>query len=92
MIEAAMPTSACKDSLRAIAQDNPDFTRELLEDAVNTMLRGDLDEGGVFLKDYVNATIGFAELGRRMGKDDKNLMRLLSPRADPAAPTLMAIV
>lgn len=92
MIEAAMPTIAYKDSLRAIAQDNPDFTRELLEDAVNAMLRGDLDEGRIFLKDYVNATIGFAELGRRMGKDDKNLMRSLCPRGNPAASTLIAIV
>jgi len=87
-----MRTIAYKGSLWAIAEDNPAFASELFEDAINAMLRGELDEGRVFLKDYVNATIGFAELGRRMGKDDKNLMRALGPRGNPTAANLMAII
>ena len=87
-----MPTLSYAKSLRAIAERNPDFVPELLEDAANAILNGEMDDGRVFLKDCVNATIGFAELGRRLGRDPKNLMRSLRPDGNPTASNLMAIL
>lgn len=87
-----MPTVSYKDSLQAIAEQDPTFAEDMLADAVTAMLSGNLNEGRILLKDYVRSTLGFAELGRRMGKDEKNIMRSLSPRGNPTASNLMAIV
>lgn len=64
----------------------------MLEDAINAMLSGDLDEGRILLRDYVNATIGFQELAQRTGKHDKNLMRSLGLNGSPTAANLFEII
>ena len=74
-----MPTVPYKDSLKAIVERNPHMAAEMLEDAINALLAGELDEGRLLLRQYVNATIGFPELARLTGKADKNLMRSLGP-------------
>jgi DNA-binding phage protein len=78
--------------MKSMVDDNPEMGTHMLEDAINAMLQGNLSEGRVHLKEYVSATIGFAELGRRMDKDSKNLMRSLAPRGNPTAENLLAIV
>lgn len=87
-----MPTVSFKDSLKAIADRNPDFANNILEDAVNAMLTGDINEGRIHLRDYVNATIGFSELAKRTGRIDKNLMRSLSEKGNPTASNLFEII
>ena len=87
-----MPTVPYKDSLKAMVAQNPHMAAEMLEDAINALLAGELDEGRLLLRQYVNATIGFAELARRTGKADKNLMRALGPSGSPTAANLFQIV
>ena len=87
-----MPTVPYKDSLKAMADRDPVFADGILEAAVNAMLAGDLEEGRIHLRDYVNATIGFKELARRTGRLDKNLMRSLGPKGSPTAANLFEIV
>lgn len=87
-----MPTVSYKDSLKAMVERNPHMAAEMLEDAINALLAGELDEGRLLLRQYVNATIGFPELARRTGKADKNLMRTLGPTGSPTAANLFQIV
>ena len=87
-----MPTVPFSDSLKAIADRDPDFANNILEESINAMLSGDLDTGRIHLRDYVHATIGFKELARRTGKNDKNLMRSLSPKGNPTASNLFEII
>lgn len=87
-----MPTTLYKDSMRAMVERNPDMATEMLEDTINALLAGDLDEGRLLLRQYVNATIGFPELARRTGKADKNLMRTLGPSGSPTAANLFQII
>ncbi|MGL1889776.1 MAG: hypothetical protein OCD76_24900 [Reichenbachiella sp.] len=87
-----MPTVPFKYSLKAIASRDPDFANNILEDAVNAMLTGNLDDGRIHLRDYINATIGFPELAKRTGKIDKNLMRSLSEKGNPTASNLFEII
>ena len=87
-----MPTVPYRESLKNIADKNPEFSRELLQDAVDALLSGEVDDGRIMLRDYVNATMGFKELARRTGKIDKNLMRSLSTQGNPTAANLMEIV
>ena len=87
-----MPTTSYKDSMKAVVARNPQMATEMLEDAINALLAGELDEGRLLLRQYVNATIGFGELARRTGKVDKNLMRALGPSGSPTAANLFEII
>jgi DNA-binding phage protein len=87
-----MPTISYNDSLKGMIGQKPELGAELLEDAVNSLLAGDLDEGRLLLRQFVNATIGFKELAARTGKIDKNLMRTLSISGNPTAANLFEIV
>lgn len=52
-----------KERVRARAQSDPGFRRALLQEAVERMLDGDVDTGKLVLRDYINTTLGFEELG-----------------------------
>ncbi len=48
--------------------------------------------GKSLLRDYVNATIDFVELGGLTDKSPKSLMRMLSPNGNPRARNLFEII
>ena len=87
-----MPTVPYNDSLKAMIASRPALATEMLEGAINSLLEGELEEGRLLLRQYVNATIGFQELARRTGKQDKNLMRSLSASGNPTAANLFEII
>lgn len=87
-----MPTVPYNDSIKAMVERNPRMAIEMFEDAINALLAGELEEGRLLLRQYVNATIGFQELARRTGKQDKNLMRTLSASGNPTVANLFDII
>ena len=74
-----------------IARD-PAFRNALLEEGVECLLSGEVDVGKSVLRDYVNATIGFQELGGLTHKSPKSLMRMLGPHGNPQARNLFEII
>ncbi|MEM0928974.1 MAG: transcriptional regulator [Pseudomonadota bacterium] len=80
------------ETVKERANRDPDFRRHLLEEALETLTSGDLAGGKTLLRDYVNATIGFPALADELGKDPKNLMRMLSEAGNPRADTLFPMV
>ena len=52
-----------KETIQARAERDPAFREELLREGVELLLSGDMDTGKAVLRDYINATIGFRELG-----------------------------
>lgn len=64
----------------------------MLEEAVGLLLENDCGTGKLILRDFVNATIGFTELGRLTGKSPKSLMRMLSVDGNPNSGNLFAIL
>ncbi len=87
-----MPTLPIKDSLNAMVDKNPVLGAEMLEGAVNALLAGEVDDGRILLRQYINATIGFKELAKRTKRHDKNLMRSLSASGNPTAANLFEII
>lgn len=85
-------TKEFKETVQARAKADAAFRRGLLTEALDCFLAGDLDEGKLILRDYINATIGFEELARLTGKTPKSLMRMLSESGNPRADNLFAIV
>jgi DNA-binding phage protein len=81
-----------KETIAARVQKDARFRRAMLAEAVETLLRGDLDAGKAMLRDYINATIGFETLAREIGKDSKSIHRMLGPRGNPTAENIFSIV
>ena len=81
-----------KATVRARIERDPGFRETLLEEGVECLLAGDVDVGKSVLRDYVNATIGFQELGGLTDKSPKSLMRMLGPHGNPQARNLFEII
>lgn len=65
-----------------------EFRREFLREAVGNMVAGDLETAKAVLREYINGTIGFIDLGQALDKSPKSLMRMLSPEGNPQARNL----
>lgn len=85
-------TRSFKNTVKARAERDPKFRIALLEEALEALLSADLETGKLLLRDYVNATMGFEELGNRLDKSPKSLMRMLSAEGNPRANNLFAVV
>jgi DNA-binding phage protein len=81
-----------KQTIRARARRDPAFRRELLREAVESFLIGDVEVGKTVLRDYIHATVGFAELAGDTHHSPKSLMRMLGPTGNPQARNLFEIV
>ena len=81
-----------KETIQARAENDPEFRAELLKQGIDCMLLGDLDTGKAVLRDFINATVGFAELSAITDKSPKSLMRMLGPKGNPQARNLFQII
>jgi len=68
------------------------FRREYLSGALNGMIDGDFEIGRTALRNYVNGTLGFTQLGELMQRSPKSLMRMLSPKGNPQARNLFDMI
>ncbi len=59
---------------------------------MQTLLAGDLETGKAVLRDYINATIGFEDLGALTARTSKSLMRMFGPRGNPQTRNLFEII
>ena len=81
-----------KETVRARAERDPAFREGLLKEGVECLLAGDVDAGKIVLRDYINATIGFDELGSLTNKSSKSLMRMFGPDGNPHARNLFEVI
>lgn len=81
-----------KETVRDRAQADPAFRAALLSEALDLLISGDVETGRALLRDYINATIGFQELGQKSGLPPKSLMRMFGPSGNPRADNLFAII
>ena len=81
-----------KETVLARAKRDQAFREGLLKEGVECLLSGDVETGKVVLRDYINATIGFEELGSLTNKQPKSLMRMFGPAGNPHARNLFEIL
>ena len=81
-----------KETIQARIERDPAFREELLKEGIDCLLSGDMDTGKAVLRDYINATIGFQELGGLTEKSPKSLMRMFGPNGNPQARNLFEII
>jgi DNA-binding phage protein len=74
------------------AASDPEFRCALLQEAVQSLIDGDVSAGRSVLRDYINATIGFASLAEATGTPPKSLMRMFGKAGNPTASNLFAVL
>ena len=85
-------TREFKETIMKRAQDDAAFREGLLTEAIECFLDGELANGKLLLRDYINATIGFEALGDLTDKSPKSLMRMFGPKGNPQARNLFEII
>ena len=78
--------------VRERAQLEPEFGHLMFARAVRCFVEGDLTMCKSTLHNYVYATIGFAELGRLLGKSPRSVKRMLSNGSNPRSADLFAVI
>lgn len=81
-----------KDTIKTRADVDPDFRAALLSEVVDLFLADDVATGRAVLRDYINATVGFAALSETTGIPVKSLMRMVGTSGNPRAENLFAIL
>jgi hypothetical protein len=81
-----------KDAVKARADRDPEFRAALPGEAVEALAAGEADVGRALIRDYINATVGFEQLGEAVSIDPKNLMRMFGPRGNPRLNNLSAVL
>lgn len=81
-----------KETVMDRAQSNPEFRVGLLTEAAECLLNDEVDVAKALLRDYVNATIGFKELGALTDKKPQSLMRMLSASGNPSIENMSKVL
>jgi hypothetical protein len=81
-----------KETIQSRALQDSAFREGLLRESIDNMLAGDTETGKALLRDYINATVGFEELGNLLRKSPKSLMRMCSTSGNPTANNLFNII
>ncbi len=85
-------TRSFKDFVKARVESDPAFRQALFQEAVQTLISGDADTARAVLRDFINATIGFAALAKATGTPPKSLMRMFGPHGNPTAANLSGVI
>jgi DNA-binding phage protein len=85
-------TRSFKDTVQSRVAKDEAFRQALLSEAVQSLIENDLASGRSVLRNYINATIGFSELAAIIGKPEKSLMRMFSPKGNPTAANLFSVI
>lgn len=81
-----------KETVRRRVQRDGRFRRQLLREAMENFLAGDVETGKIVLRDYINATVGFERLAQATHHSPKSLMRMLGRSGNPQARNLFAVL
>ncbi len=60
-------TQSFKDHIKAKIKSDPEFRQALIQEAVQTLIEGDVGTARAVLRDFINATIGFPALAKATG-------------------------
>ncbi len=85
-------TKDFKTTVMARVQREPEFREGLLTESIELMLNGEPEVGKEIIRDLINATIGFDELGVRVNKSPQSLMRMFSIKGNPQSSNLFAVI
>ena len=81
-----------KETIKARADQDAEFRKALVTEAIDCPLNNDFETTKAILRDDINATIGFERLADEVGTPPKSLMRMFGPRGDPQAQSPLPVI
>jgi hypothetical protein len=81
-----------RETVQARARKDAAFREAMFQEAMQSLLQGDVDGGRAALRSYINATIGFEKLGKALDRPAKSLMRMFGPTGNPTAENLLGVI
>ncbi|HWK75468.1 MAG TPA: hypothetical protein VNQ81_14410 [Povalibacter sp.] len=81
-----------KETIMADLRRDRAYRVAYLAEAIESLHGGEFAVGKRMLRNYINGTLGFAELSKATGTPPKSLMRMLSEHSNPHADKLFAIL
>lgn len=85
-------TKSYRETVLEDIRRNPDFAEAMLREGVDALLNGETSVGRNVLRDYINGTIGFDPLSKKVGLPAKSLMRMFGPAGNPQMKNLFAVI
>ena len=76
-------TREFKQTVMLRAQQEPVFRQELIVEATNAFLEGDLDTGKRLLRDYLNATEALSAIAKELKQSEKSIRRMVGSQGNP---------
>lgn len=80
------------ETVQARAKIDPAFQKGLLKEGVDCLLSGEVEAGKILLRHYIDAAIGFDELGALTNKPPQSLMNMFGPAGNPPAGSLFEVI
>ncbi len=81
-----------RETAQARARRDPAFRDSLLQEGVQCLLAGEVGVARVVLRDYINATVGFEQLGAMTGESPESLIQLFDLGGTPHADDLLEVL
>lgn len=81
-----------RETVMARAKSDQDFRSELIIEATNAFLEGDVETGKALLRDYLNGTESIADVARELQINEKSLRRMLGPKGNPTLKNFVGIL
>jgi hypothetical protein len=85
-------TRSFKQFVKSRIERDAKFRQALFQEAVQTLIDGDVDTAKSVLRDYINATIGFPAPAEATKMPPKSLMRMFGPKGNPTAVNLFGVI
>ena len=64
----------------------------MLKEAMNLLFENDLPTAKITLREFINGTIGFTQLGKELQRSPKSLMRMFGPLGNPQLTNFFAVL
>lgn len=85
-------TRKFKETVQTRVLQDPEFRKELIIEATNAFLEGDIDTGKALLRDYLNATEALPSIALELALDEKSIRRMIGPRGNPTLKNFINIL
>ena len=85
-------TQDYKKGVEELMRTRPAFRKAMLREGIDALLAGEIEVGKSVLRDYINATMGFEKLAKKVKIPPKSLMRMFGPSGNPQAKNLFAVI
>jgi hypothetical protein len=79
-------THKFKETVQLRVKQDPEYRKELIIEATNAFLDGDISTGKTLLRDYLNATEALPSIAHELAQDEKSIRRMVGPRGNPDIP------